>query len=195
MLGALLGQEAMVYAILQQPDKCAALLQQLTDAFLQVMRRHNDLIDEFHGGRSMGFYNVWTPGRCIWYQEDLSALLSPTLFKQMLRPCGEVICRGYDYTAIHLHPSSFFIVDELLQMDGLRAIEVNKDVGGPSVAEMMGVLQNIVERKNLILWGDFNEDDLVSIREQLPTAGVYLHLVADSVSRANRLIRIMSGHH
>lgn len=59
---------------------------------------------------------------------------------------------------------------------------------------MMGVLQNIVERKNLILWGDFDEEDLASIREQLPTGGVYLHLVADSVSRANRLIRIVSGH-
>jgi hypothetical protein len=193
MLGALLGQEAMVYAILEHPEKCAALLHHVTEAFLQVMRQHNDLIEDFHGGRSMGFYNVWTPGPCIWYQEDLSALLSPTLFKHMLRPCGEMICAGYDYTAIHLHPSSFFIVDELLQIDKLRAIEVNKDVGGPSVPEMMSLLQKIAERKNLILWGDLTEDDLACIQQHLPTSGVYLHIVAESVSRANHLLRTLPG--
>lgn len=194
MLGALLGQEAMVYAMLERPDKCAELLHQLTEVFLEVMGRHNEMIDDFHGGRSMGFYNVWTPGRCIWYQEDLSALLSPTLFKQMLRPCGELICRGYDYTAIHLHPSSFFIVDELLQMEQLRAIEVNKDVGGPSVAEMMGLLQKIAERKNLIIWGDLDEQDLIAIREHLPSSGVYLHIVAESVARANHLMHVITYH-
>lgn len=192
MLGAILGQEAMVYAILLKPEKSARLLRQLTEAFLQVIKKQQALLKDFHGGRSIGFYNVWTPGKCIWYQEDLSALLSPDLFRKMLRPCGELICRDYDYTAIHIHPSSFFIVDELLKMDRLKVIQVNKDVGGPSVSEMMELFQKIVKTKNLIIWGDLNEEDLTLIQDQLPSKGVYLHIVAKDIAHANHLLQTIS---
>ncbi|MEJ2134661.1 MAG: hypothetical protein P8X86_05375 [Desulfofustis sp.] len=188
MLGSLLGQQEMVLALMQHPEKSARALHNVTECFMKVIKAQENLCKDFHGGRSMGFYNVWCPGKCIWYQEDLSALLSPSLFRQMLRPCGEYICREYDYTAIHLHPSSFFIVDELLQMKQLRVIEINKDIGGPSIAEMMGLFKKIVERKNIIIWGDLNEEDLEHIQNQLPSRGVYIHLVAESVDRANQLI-------
>lgn len=169
MLGSILGQEAMVYALMLFPDKSQRALEQVTRSFVQVIKAQEALIEDFHSGRSMGFYSVWTPGKCIWYQEDLSALLSPALFKQMLRPCGAIICKDYDYTAIHIHPSSFFIVEELLEMDALKIIQVNKDIGGPSIAEMMGLLKKIVEKKNLIIWGDLSEDDLECIQRQLPS--------------------------
>lgn len=188
MLGSLLGQQEMVLALLQHPEKSVIALNNVTECFMNVIQAQEDLCTDFHGGRSMGFYNVWSPGKCIWYQEDLSALLSPPLFKQMLRPCGEYICKNYDFTAIHLHPSSFFIVDELLEMERLKVIEINKDIGGPSIDEMMALFKKIVETKNIIIWGDLNEQDLVCIRNQLPSRGVYIHLLAESVERANQLI-------
>ena len=188
MLGSLLGQEEMVMALMLHPEKSTRALHNLTECFMRVIHAQEALCNDFHGGRSLGFYNVWAPGQCIWYQEDLSALLSPPLFKEMLRPCGEYICRGYDYTAIHLHPSSFFIVDELLEMEQLKVIEVNKDIGGPTIAEMMDLFKKIVERKNIIIWGDLDEHELESIQDQLPARGVYIHLIAASVDRANQLI-------
>jgi len=192
MLGAILGQEAMVYAMLLQPDRSSELLGQVTDAFISVIKRQQDLVEDFNGGRSLGFYNVWAPGKCIWYQEDLSALLSPDLFRKMLRPCGESICSGYEYTVIHLHPSSFFIVDELLEMDDLKVIQINKDIGGPSVPDMMKVFKKVAGRKNLIIWGDLEENDLECIKEQLPPEGVCLHIVAENIAMANRLLNIVS---
>ena len=191
MLGSLIGQEAMVYAVLLNPQRSMELFTQVTEVFISVIRKQQELIKDFHGGYSFGFYLVWSPGKCIWYQEDLSALLSPELFDQMLRPCGESICSGYDYTAIHLHPSSFFIVDELLKMDELKVIQITKDVGGPTVAEMLPVLQRIVEKKNLILWGDFDEADLKSARDELPTRGVCIHFVTSGVEKANTLLKLL----
>jgi hypothetical protein len=110
----------------------------------------------------------------------------------MLRPCGELICREYDYTAIHIHPSSFFIVDELLKMAKLKVIQINKDVGGPSVAAMMDLFKKIVQTKNLIIWGDLNEEDLKLIQDQLPATGVYLHIVAEDIAHANNLLQTIS---
>ena len=192
MFGSLLGQEAMVYAILLQPERSRELFYQVTDVFKAVIQKQQELIPSFHGGYTFGFYNVWCPERCIWYQEDLSALLSPDLFQQMLRPCGESICEGYDYTAIHLHPSSFFIIDGLLEMDELRVIQITKDVGGPSIAQMMPTLQRVAGQKNLILWGDFDEADLTCAREQLSPEGVCLHLVTSDADRANSLLQLIS---
>ena len=188
MLGSLLGQQEMVLALMLHPEKSMAALNNVSDCFMQVIKAQEALCQDFHGGRSLGFYNVWAPGKCIWYQEDLSALLSPALFRQMLRPCGEYICEGYDYTAIHLHPSSFFIVDELLQMDRLKVIQINKDIGGPTIPETIDLFNRILETKNIIIWGDLTESDMECIRDQLPSRGVYIHLIAESVDRANRLI-------
>ena len=188
MLGSLLGQQEMVFALMMHPEKSIRALHNLTECFMKVIQAQEDICNDFHGGRSLGFYNVWAPGKCIWYQEDLSALLSPALFKQMLRPCGEYICRDYDYTAIHLHPSSFFIVDELLEMEDLKVIEINKDVGGPTIDETIELFQKIVETKNLVIWGDLTEHDLECIRDELPSKGIYIHLIAESVERANQLI-------
>jgi hypothetical protein len=188
MLGALLGQQELVLALMMHPEKSARALRDLTECFMMVIRAQEDICRDFHGGRSLGFYNVWAPGRCIWYQEDLSALLSPSLFNQMLRPCGERICRDYDYTAIHLHPSSFFMVDALLEMEQLKAIEINKDIGGPTIDETIGLFNRIVETKNIIIWGALDEHDLECIKSELPSKGVYIHLIAESVERANRLI-------
>jgi hypothetical protein len=188
MLGSIIGQEAMVLALMMQPDRSKEILAQVTEAFIEVIRLQLENSSAFHDGYSFGFYNIWTPGKCIWYQEDLSALLSPPLFKEMLKPCGERICRGYNYTAIHLHPSSFFIIDEALTMDDLTVIQINKDIGGPTVAEMMGVCNKIIEKKNLIIWGDLTEEDLSHIRRELPPYGVALHIIAESVTRANELI-------
>ncbi|MBT8361456.1 MAG: hypothetical protein KJO32_10915, partial [Deltaproteobacteria bacterium] len=89
-------------------------------------------------------------------------------------------------------PSSFFIVDELLEMDELKVIQVNKDVGGPSVSEMMALFKKIVKTKNLIIWGDLTEEDLALIQDQLPSKGVYLHIIAKDITCANHLLQTIS---
>ena len=190
MLGSMLGQEALVYAMMQQPEKSARLLRQVAKVFRSVMQRQEALIEDFHGGRSIGFYHIWTPGKCIWYQEDLSALLSPTLFKRMLKPAGQDICTGYDHTLIHLHPASFFIVDELLEVDEIKVIQINKDVGGPSVAEMMPVFKKVMSRKRLAIWGDLDETDLELIKGELAPTGIFLFIVAEDVKRLNQLLAL-----
>ncbi len=187
MTGAILGQGEMLYAILRDKDMVKAIFEQVTDVFLEVIKGQYHAIENFHGGYSVGFYQVWAPGKVIWFQEDLTAILSPTLYRELLMGCAEKICRDYPYTAFHLHPSSFFIVDELLKVDGLKAIEVNKDIGGPSVKEMMGEFKKIIEKKCLIIWGDLDEEDIDCIKGELPNTGLFLNIIVESTERARQL--------
>jgi hypothetical protein len=184
MLGALLGQTELIFALADDPAGVGRLAARVADVFLAVIREMQKRVPAFHGGAAMGFYHVWTPGPCIWFQDDLSAVLSPGLYREHFIPLAERICAAYDWTGVHLHPSSFFIIDDLMKLEGLRAIEINKDVGGPSVAEMLPVLKRVLERKNLILWGDLSLDDLALARRELPCQGLFFNIVAPDLEQA-----------
>jgi hypothetical protein len=157
-------------------------------ALRSVIKSQWEIVPAFHGGYSMGFYHVWCPGKCIWFQEDLAALLSPQLYHDWVRKPDASVCTGYEYTAVHMHPASFFTLDAYMHMDGLKAIQINKDVGGPSVQEMMPEFQKVLTKKNLIIFGDLDEAEIDCIMKELPRKGTFLNIVAPTVERAQQLM-------
>ena len=188
IVGAILGQSEMVFAIVDDTARMKSLFKKVTEIFIEVIFRHYEAVKPFKGGYSFGFYPVWSPEKCIWFQEDLSAILSPNHYREFLKEPAEMICKGYDYTAVHLHPASFFIIDELLKIDRLKAVEVNKDIGGPTVTEMIPIFKRILEKKNLIIWGDLDEPDIDVISGELPSRGIYLNPVVPDADRARALM-------
>jgi DNA-binding FadR family transcriptional regulator len=185
MLGALLGQQEMVLALMMEdPEVMHRLVERVTAAFLSVLKAQRRLVPAFHGGTALGFYHVWAPGPSIWFQDDLSAILSPRLYREFFLVAARRILAGHPYTAVHLHPASFFILDELLALKELKVVEVNKDIGGPSVREMLPVLSKIMQTRGLILWGDLTIEDLETVRRHLPCRGLGLNVIAPSLAEA-----------
>jgi hypothetical protein len=188
MVGAIMGQTEMVMALYDEPERMKEFFLRVTDVFLRVIAAQNALIPGFRGGSALGFYHVYCPGKSIWYQEDLSAIMSPELYREFLSEPERRICAGHDYTAIHLHPASFFLLDELIAKEDLKAIEVNKDIGGPSVAEMLPHLAKILEKKCLILWGDLNADDIALLQKNFSPRGLFLNVIAPDEKTAAELL-------
>jgi hypothetical protein len=184
MLGALRGQTNLVFDFADNPQRIRTLSHAVTDLFLQVIERQHTLTKPFYGGSAMGFYHLWCPGPCIWTQEDLSALMSPRLYRKFLLELDCKIFEGYDYTLFHMHPSSFFILDDLLSIEALKVIQINKDVGGPPIKDMLGVFQKVLDTKRLVIWGDLTQDDLEIILRELPYEGLYLHIVTETPEEA-----------
>ncbi len=184
MMGALLGQAEMVLAQADEPEFMQRMFVKLAEIQRWILKEHKKLIPPFHGGQALGFYHVWTPGPSVWYQEDLSAIMSPEMYRDFLRPAEKILTAGYDYTAVHLHPASFFMLDDLLENDFLRAIQVNKDVGGPSVPQMIPEFKKITARKNLIIWGDLTLEDLACLRENLAPVGLFFFIVVKDLAEA-----------
>ena len=188
MVGAIMGQTEMIFALADEPETMKTFFLKVTEAFLSVQREQKKLIPAFHGGSCLGFYHVFCPGTSIWFQEDLSAIMSPEMYGEFLDGPARRICRGHEYTAIHLHPASFFILDHLLANEGLRAIQVNKDVGGPSVEEMLPYLKRISEQKNLILWGDYSPAELDLLRKNLPARGLFFNCMMPTMDGAKEAL-------
>ena len=185
LLGALLGHEEVVVALKEtDPQVMHQLIEGVTRVFLAVIEAQRRLTPPFYGGSSLGFYHVWAPGTAIWFQDDLSAILSSKLYGQFFLDSARLILAGHDHTAVHLHPSSFSILDELLTLENLKAVQVNKDISGPDVKEMLPVLAKIMETRGLILWGDLTVEDLELVRRNLPCRGLALNVVAPTVEEA-----------
>jgi DNA-binding FadR family transcriptional regulator len=186
VLGALLGQQEMVLALMMEdPAVMRRLIGRVTRAFLSVIEAQRRLVPDFHGGTALGFYHVWAPGPSIWFQDDLSAILSPKLYREFFLDAARMILADHPYTAFHLHPSSFFIINELLGLKDLKVVEVNKDIGGPGVREMLPVLSKIMQTRGLILWGDLTIEDLEAVKRNLPCRGLCFNVVAPTLAEAH----------
>lgn len=188
VVGALMGQAEMVLAMVDEPECMQRFFLKVAAMQRLVVGKLREIAPPFHGGEALGFYHVWAPGQCIWYQEDLSTIMSPDMYGEFLRQPERRICEGYDYTLIHLHPASFFMLDALLENDFLSAIQVNKDVGGPSVPEMLPAIEKIVQRKNFVFWGDLTLEDVECLRDRLPAKGLFFFTTARDLDEAKRLL-------
>jgi hypothetical protein len=187
VVGALVGQSAMILMMNDHPEQMHEIFQRIAKIFKNVIRSQQEIIPPYHSGYSFGFYHLWAPGKCIWFQEDLTALYSPDYYRRFLRDADELICQDHDYTLVHLHPASFFILDDLLQIEKLKAVEINKDIGGPSVEQMLPVMAKIQETKNLVVWGELSVEEVNLILDSLTDRRLHLNICTPSVYRAKEI--------
>ncbi|MGE4284257.1 MAG: hypothetical protein AB7G87_11125 [Clostridia bacterium] len=188
VVGALIGQTEMVFAIYDYPDETKLLMSKVADVFLKVIKKQQDLISSVYGGYSMGFYHLWSPGKCMWFQEDLTSLISPAQYREFVKKLHIEICSHFDYTAIHMHSSSFHLLDEILDIDRLKVIEINKDIGGLTIEQMIPVFKKVQDKgKKLIIWGDINQTDIDMIKDNLQMKGLHFNIIAPDVSVAKEL--------
>lgn len=192
MIGALVGQGELPFYFLDEPVKMKEICKRLNQVFLQVVEEQQENVPQFYGGYSIGFYDLWCPGKCIWFQEDLTSLLSPQIYREYILECNEVVCNKYEYSMMHLHPSSFYLLDDLLNIEGLKVIQINKDIGGPSVLEMVPIFKKVLEKKRLCIWGNLDEKDIYEIKSNLPYNGLYLSIVSSTVDEANALTKLIN---
>lgn len=192
-LGALVGQEEMVCGLMLESDKMKRL-------FGEVVQMHRTLVEDaygimrpWQGGHSIGFYYIWAPGRVIWFQEDLAAIMAPQHFDEFLRQTATDICAGYPYTLEHLHPASFGHLDGILSLPFLSAVQINREDVGPGLPEILPQLQRVLAAgKRLVILGELDDDDIETVAAHLPHQGIALHCMVPTVEAGNELIDRMS---
>jgi hypothetical protein len=193
-VGALMGQTEFVYALYEEPDIIKKTLRKVVDSFLCIYSEMHRLNKPFHGGSSMGFYHVWTPEESLWFQEDIGALLSPELYREFFLENERYFCGKYKYTMMHLHPSSFHLLDDIMSNENLKALEVNKDVGGPSIKQMLPQFKKILEKKRgLVIWGDLIEEEIQLIFDNLPMEGVFFNILAPDFRTAEKVLACLNS--
>ena len=87
----------------------------------------------------------------------------------------------FPFSVIHLHTSSLFLLDRILRIEPLKCIQINKDAGDVNISEMLPFLKKVQPRgKTLLIRGQLDQDDLRSLRRELPPQGLYLQIVVET---------------
>ena len=195
-VGSMIGQMDMIFSVMEEPELTKKAFNTVVEAQRYIIDEHYKRTQPFHGGHSVGFYHLWAPDKVMWYQEDMSALLSPAQYDEFLFDTSSKYINGYDYSLVHLHPASFFSLDNMLKIKDLKAIQINKDVGGPTVREMVPQFLKVLEagKKLVIGMAKLNQDDIDAVFEHLPSHSVALVMLADDQAEAKAIMEYINNH-
>lgn len=160
MMASAMGHEAMCVAFCDEPVAAAAFLDRCADVFLETAERRLAHSPAFAGGYLSG-YGIWAPGTVVRTQVDNATMLSPDLYRRHVLPADRRVMEAFDYPLIHLHSGCLHVVDALLEVEALRAIQVSVDhPGGPLAHEIMPILRRLAGRKSLIVTGPVDREEL-----------------------------------
>ena len=185
LLSALYGGQNFVLRMIDEPEDVACVVAALTRYWIAFGRCLLERLPLFHGGTGSFMFSLWCPGKMIWTQEDASALLSPTLYEKFIYPADCEIARAFDSTAMHLHPSRFIPVPQLMSTE-TSIIELHIDHDGPRAETLEKHYRAILAGKPLLIWGDVTEADLDFVLSRLPRQGLAVNIVVSSVEEAQR---------
>lgn len=165
MMAAAVGHEAMCLALVEEPEACDAFLARCTEIFIETAQRRLDHTPTFAGGYACG-YGIWAPGPEVRTQVDNASMLSPEVYARQVLPHDRQVMEAFPFTHIHLHSCCLHVVEALLQVEALKAIQVSIDFpGGPLAAQVMPILRRIVGRKALIVTGPVTEPELRDLED------------------------------
>ena len=142
MIAALRGASQMIFDLYDTPELFQRLARRCTDLLVELVEEQQKITGAFAGGYEVEQLALWAPDRIIRMQEDGSAFFSPALYVQHLQGEDERQASSFPYSVIHLHSSSLFLLDRILDVEPLKCIQINKDVGGAEVPKMLPFSQN-----------------------------------------------------
>ncbi len=180
MIAALRGASQMVLDMYDNPGQFQRLAKLCSDLLIELIEEQQEITGPFAGGYEVEQLSLWAPDRIIRLQEDASVFFSPTLYVQYLRGENERQASSFPYSVIHLHSSSLFLLDKILDIASLKCIQINKDVGGADIQNMLPFLKMVQNRgKRLIIRGKLDHDDISLMRRDLMPEGLYLQIVVE----------------
>lgn len=186
---ALLGTENATMALAMEPEAMHELLDYVTDHLEQFLRLQLKHLPSFQDGYVIGQYEIWTPQPAVRIQEDFSVLYSPQFYDEFLRQLDERLAAIAPYSLFHLHNSSLFLIDNILEVSTVTAFQVSKDAEIDTITPMLPGLKKIQQAgKPLIVKGTFSYDDLLLIKENLSLPGLCLQPVVSNVKEAEHIL-------
>ncbi len=188
MIAALRGTSQMVFDLYDQPEPFRRLAGRCTDLIVSLVGDQQRITGPFAGGYEIEQLALWAPGRIIRMQEDGSAFLSPAFYVKYFQDEDERQASSFPFSLIHLHSSSLFLLDAILDVGSLKCIQINKDVGGTDVSDMLPFFKKVQERgKRLMIRGKLDHEDLKLLRRELSPKGLYLQIVVESPAETKQL--------
>ena len=182
------GHTQSLLDLVDSPDESAEMLERGGEFLRQFTEAVWKRIPLFEGGFFDAQYSLWAPGAIIRMQEDATAVYSPKFYRRFVQPVDRMLARRFASSFIHLHSTSMFLLDAILEIGEIQCYEINNDALGPPVAELIPYLQRVQKNnKPLLVRGSFRPDELRLVMDTLDPRGLFLNIMVRSVAETEPL--------
>ena len=181
ILSAMIGDQAAIYAFLDYPEQTEEVLRKVTESLCNFIEYQWQHISKFVGGYTIPQNEIWVPNAPLRMQEDASALISPAIYENFVFAFDKKIASLTEYSTMHLHTTSLFLMDYFIGNKSLGIIQISRDDGYENFEDLIAYLNKIqAGGKRLILRGVFTLDELELIREEVSPVGFCVHCVVEN---------------
>ena len=186
---SLRGPTRLASDLYEYPSQVRRLAEMGADAWQRYAQALYDIIPLYDGG-TVTQWSMWVPGRAAALQEDFCTLVSPRHFREFFLPLDRELAQSVDTLWIHVHAGAIHLVDELLNVDEIRGIQIVYD-GAPSppLSRALPVMRRVQRRGKCLILRKYLPDDLESILPHLSACRLALDVYFTSAAQARQWLR------
>ncbi|MFP4378696.1 MAG: hypothetical protein ACLFP4_16765 [Spirochaetales bacterium] len=194
-LAHLRGSEGVLTDMISRPEWVHRELVRVQEAWRRTVESVYQITHENNdGGSTIGWLNTWAPGRHAQMQCDLSVMISPECFREFAVPELDAQIDWMDHSLYHFDGiDQARHLDALLDLDGLDAIQFTCVAGQPSPVHYLPLLKRIQNAgKSLLipLYEGAEQEEIITLLQELSSKGLMLIARADSVEEADAIVSL-----
>lgn len=197
-LAALRGDTPLLYDLVDRPDWVLERTEEINAAYFAAFDLIYDKVKDADGGNAFAAFQIWGPGRTAKLQCDISANLSPAMFRKFVQPCLAAQCAWLDFSLYHLDGTNALQqVEPLLEIPRLNGIEWTPQAGRPGGGDpcWYDLYRRIRKGGKTVQAVGVTPDEVVPLLDAVGPAGLFI-LVSGPVDErtAERLMRAVEPY-
>jgi len=145
LVSALRGQTNVYLDVFDDPETLSELAAACARIWIEVNEFVASRIPRWEGGY-LGYYGLWAPEFAATTQNDCSVSVSPSTYERLMLPADRATIERWEYGLFHLHSAGLHVLDHVLGLLHGQAVNVTVDPSGPSLDELLPILQRVQER-------------------------------------------------
>ncbi len=174
VLAAMRGQAGFFVDLCDNPELVGRVAGRVNRLLIDALDRHFAMVPPKLGGYG-DIFGYWAPDKTIAIQEDNMCMCASGTYREVFwGHNAEVVRHLGPCVLFHMHSAGFQHYREVLALEGLAGIQMTMDPNGPALADMLPVLQDILEHSRLILWAKQGCQGLPEVLRRLPKDGLYV---------------------
>ena len=174
MLAAYCGEAQLCLNVYDNASSLARLADKFAELYIRTARRDFSLRTSWRGG-SVSNWGLFAPGGLLDYQIDASNLMSARMYEQQFLECDQRIINNFEYSIVHVHACGVDVVESLLKLEHLRAIELSLDreTGQTDMSAITDIAKKIQDGgKAVLIYGELSEAELSMCTRRLSPNGL-----------------------
>ncbi|MBF0289722.1 MAG: hypothetical protein HQM14_18060 [SAR324 cluster bacterium] len=185
-LASLRETQELLYDFIDRPEWVHARLAEISEAWFTAFDLIYAKIRDEDGGNTFSYFDIWGPGKTAKLQCDLSAMISPEMYREFVMPYLEEQCKWLDFPLYHLDGTTALQhLDCLLEIESLATIQWTPQSGlaGPGMPEWFDLYKKIKAGGKSVELLMVEVDEVVPLLDAVGPEGMCIR-IADPVPEA-----------